>query len=334
MPFAKVEDAIKDFREGKMLVLVDAEDRENEGDIIFAARHSNPEKINFILSHARGVICTPISQEIAKKFDLELMVKSNTSNHETPFTITVDAKDALTGVSTVERDMTIKIFADKNATKLDFVKPGHINPLIAKDGGVLERTGHTEGTVDMCRLAGLESAGVLCEILNDDGSMARRDDLELFCKKYDLKMITIEQIINYRLKTESLVSIINEEKSTLANKPCIKYTIKDYKDNEHIVFKFKNPDKVANVKFYSSVSDFDLLSKLEDTLNIIEKLNDEGGFLVFLKNRQKDEKNYGIGAQVLKSVGAKDIKLLSDSDQKNFVALAGFGINIVWFHSV
>lgn len=331
MPFAKVEDAIKDFKEGKMLVLVDAEDRENEGDIIFAARHSTPEKINFILSHARGVICTPISQELAKKFDLELMVKANTSNHETPFTITVDAKDALTGVSTTERDMTIKIFADKNATKLDFVKPGHINPLIAKDGGVLERTGHTEGTVDMCRLAGLESAGVLCEILNDDGTMARRDDLELFCKKYDLKMITIEQIINYRLKTESLVNIIKQEQTTLAGKNCTKYTIKDYKNNEHIVFGFGEIKDIVNVKFYSSVSDFDLLtsSKLEDTLDMINKLSDENGLLVFLKNRQKDEKTYGIGAQVLKSVGVKSIKLLSDSDKKNFVALAGFGINII-----
>lgn len=333
MSFISIEQAIKELKEGKMLVMVDAEDRENEGDLIFAAQFSSKEKVNFTITNARGVLCVALSKDLAEHFELPLMVKENTSNHETAFTVTVDAKNASTGVSAFERDMTIKIFADDKAVASDFVKPGHINPLIAKKGGVLERTGHTEGTVDLCRLAGLKEACVICEIVRDDGEMARRDDLKEFCKKFGINMIALSDLIEYRLKNESLIKCIQESETQIAGFNAKKLTFEDHNSQKHIAFCFDEIKKSSNVKFHISSQDFDLLTsnKFNELLRQISFLSENGGVLVFMhgeKTSQTNFKNYGIGAQILRYLGIESIKLLSSSCDRDFVALKGFGLNL------
>ncbi|AJC84409.1 bifunctional 3,4-dihydroxy-2-butanone 4-phosphate synthase/GTP cyclohydrolase II [Campylobacter peloridis] len=333
MGFISIEQAIKEIKEGKMLVMVDAEDRENEGDLIFPAQFSSQEKINFTITHAKGVVCVALSEILAKKFDLALMVPKNTSNHETAFTITVDAKKATTGVSAYERNMTIQIFAQDEATADDFVRPGHINPLIAKKGGVLERTGHTEGTVDLCRLAGLKEACVICEIVKDNGDMARRSDLIEFCQKHNINMITISDLIEYRLKNESLIKLVKEEHSSLAGFSAKKMIFQDHNNSEHIAFYFGAMKESQNVKFYLSGSDFELLTsdKFNELLKQIEFLNKNGGVIVFMKNEKQENtqfKNYGIGAQILRYLKISKIKLLSQNTDKEFIGLKGFGLDI------
>ena len=199
MPIQRVKKAIEEIKAGKMVVMVDDEDRENEGDLVYAATFSTSEKVNFMASVAKGLICTPITEEIAERLELVPMVKHNDSAHETAFTISVDARICTTGISAHERDMTIKILADCSSSPKELVKPGHIFPLIARKGGTLVRTGHTEGSVDLCRLAGLCEVAVICEIMKEDGSMARRDDLDIFCKEHDICMVSIADIVAYRI---------------------------------------------------------------------------------------------------------------------------------------
>lgn len=332
MAFVSVEQAIKDLQEGKMLVMVDAEDRENEGDLIFAAQFSTKEKVNFAITNARGVVCVALNEKIAKHFELPLMVRDNTSSHETAFTITCDSKDALTGVSAYERDKTIRVFVDENAKADDFVRPGHINPLIAKKGGVLERTGHTEGTVDLCHLAGLKEACVICEIVKDDGDMARRADLLEFCKKFELNMIAVSDIIEHRLKNESLINVISEAESNIAGFKAQKIIFEDHKQIQHIAFIFGTPKKSENVKFHSSGSDFELLTsnKFCELLEQIKFLSQNGGVLICMqgeKSKKIQFKSYGIGAQILRHLGIEEVKLLEKS-QKDFAALEGFGLKL------
>ncbi|EOZ2147303.1 bifunctional 3,4-dihydroxy-2-butanone 4-phosphate synthase/GTP cyclohydrolase II [Campylobacter coli] len=333
MKFVSIEQAIKDLQEGKMLVMVDAEDRENEGDLIFPAQFSTKEKVNFMIKEARGVVCVALAEELARKFELPLMVPKNTSNHETAFTITVDAKDATTGVSAYERDMTIKIFADDNAKASDFVRPGHINPLIAKKGGVLERTGHTEGTVDLCHLAGLKQACVICEIVKDDGDMARRSDLEEFCTKHNLNMIAVSDIIEYRLKNESLIKLQEKSDAILAGFKAQKFIFTDHNNAQHIAFAFKEIQKCENVKFHISGSDFELLTsdKFSKLLDQIRFLSENGGVIVFMQGEKSSVtqfKNYGIGAQILRYFGIEEIKLMSQSCDKDYIGLKDFGLNL------
>lgn len=333
MDFISVKQAIKDLQAGKMLVMVDAEDRENEGDLIFPAEFSTKEKVNFMIKEARGVVCVALGEELAKKFELPLMVPKNTSNHETAFTITVDAKEATTGVSAYERNATIRIFADENAKASDFVRPGHINPLIAKKGGVLERTGHTEGTIDLCYLAGLKKACVICEIVKDDGDMARRVDLEKFCKKHSLNMIAVSDIIEYRLKHESLIKLEEKSDSILAGFKAQKFVFTDHNNTQHIAFYFKEIQKCENVKFHISGSDFDFLTsdKFSKLLKQIEFLDKNGGVIIFMQGEKPNStqfKNYGIGAQILRYFGIEEIKLMSQSCDKEYVGLEGFGLNI------
>lgn len=332
MAFVSVEQAIKDLQEGKMLVMVDAEDRENEGDLIFAAQFSTKEKVNFAITNARGVVCVALNEKIAKHFELPLMVRDNTSSHETAFTITCDSKDALTGVSAYERDKTIRVFVDESAKADDFVRPGHINPLIAKKGGVLERTGHTEGTVDLCHLAGLKEACVICEIVKDDGDMARRADLLEFCKKFKLNMIAVSDIIEHRLKNESLINVISEAESNIAGFKAQKIIFEDHKQIQHIAFIFGTPKKSENVKFHSSGSDFELLTsnKFCELLEQIKFLSQNGGVLICMqgeKSKKIQFKSYGIGAQILRHLGIEEVKLLEKS-QKDFAALEGFGLKL------
>ena len=194
-PMNRVLRAIEDIKKGKMVIMVDDEDRENEGDLVYASVFSTPEHVNFMATKARGLICVAISKEIATRLELNPMVSSNTSMYETAFTVSVDATEAKTGISAAERDLTIKILANPISHKTDLVKPGHIFPLIAKDGGSLVRTGHTEGSVDLCRLSGLNESAVICEIIKDDGTMARRDDLDIFEKEHDLNIVYISDIV-------------------------------------------------------------------------------------------------------------------------------------------
>jgi 3,4-dihydroxy 2-butanone 4-phosphate synthase / GTP cyclohydrolase II len=208
-PLDKIEDALLDLQAGKMVIVVDDEDRENEGDFVMAAEVITPEAVNFMATVGRGLICTPLSSELAQKFDLPLQVQTNTASLGTAFTVTIDAKEKIsTGISASDRAYTIKLLAEKKTVAADFARPGHIFPLIAKDGGVLERPGHTEASVDLSRLAGMESVGVICEIMNPDGSMARFADLCDIADKYKLKMISIADLITYRKMHENLITSV------------------------------------------------------------------------------------------------------------------------------
>lgn len=208
---SSIEDAIKDFKEGKFVIVVDDEDRENEGDLIMAAEMITPEKVNFMLKNARGVLCVPITLSRAEELDLPHQVSDNTSMLGTPFTVTVDKLEGCTtGVSATDRAATIKALADPSSTPKTFGRPGHINPLYAQDNGVLRRSGHTEASIDLCKLAGCYPAGVLMEIMNEDGTMARMPDLEKKAKEWNMKIISIKDIIAYRLKNESSIEVGEE----------------------------------------------------------------------------------------------------------------------------
>ena len=201
----RVLDAIEEFKKGRMVIMVDDEDRENEGDLVYASVFSTPEHVNFMATHAKGLICVAINSSIAKRLHLEPMVKSNTSMHETAFTISVDATAATTGISTAERDMTIKILANPISQPQELVAPGHIFPLIAKDGGVLMRSGHTEAAVDLCKLANLPPVGVICELANDDGTVMRGDQIKAFGETHKIRRISVADLIAYRQAREKLV---------------------------------------------------------------------------------------------------------------------------------
>ena len=205
MKFSSIEEAIEELRNGKMIIVVDDEGRENEGDLVIPAEMANQDNINFMIKHARGLLCAPVEIEIAEKLGLHPMVENNTDNHETAFTVSVDYKETTTGISAFERALTIRKLTCSE-DKSDFRRPGHVFPLIAKKDGVLERKGHTEASVDLAKLAGFKGAAAICEIIKDDGTMARRDDLMIFAEKHNLKIVTIEDLIKYRQKTELSVS--------------------------------------------------------------------------------------------------------------------------------
>ncbi|MGN2349600.1 bifunctional 3,4-dihydroxy-2-butanone-4-phosphate synthase/GTP cyclohydrolase II [Clostridium cagae] len=231
MKFSTVEECVKDIRNGKMIIIVDDEGRENEGDLVIPAEKATPENVNFMIKYARGLLCAPVEEEIALKLGLNPMVEKNTDNHETAFTVAVDYIDTTTGISAFERCATIKMLAQSERPQ-DFRRPGHVFPLIAKKKGVLERTGHTEASVDLAKIAGFKGAAAICEIIKDDGSMARRDDLMKFAKEHDLKILTIEELIKYRLRNES--SVTREVEAKLPTK---------YGDFKVIGFKENNSEK-------------------------------------------------------------------------------------------
>ncbi len=200
----RVKKAIDEIKKGRMVIMMDDEDRENEGDLVYAGTFTTPEMVNFMAKEARGLICAPVTSEIAERLNLSPMVSLNNSMHETAFTISVDSADATTGISAQERSDCIAKLSSPISRAEDFVRPGHIFPLIAKDGGVLVRTGHTEGSIDLCKLAGLLPVAVICEIIKDDGTMARRDDLKEFSKKHNIPIVYISDIVEYRLSNEKL----------------------------------------------------------------------------------------------------------------------------------
>ncbi|MDR2056705.1 MAG: bifunctional 3,4-dihydroxy-2-butanone-4-phosphate synthase/GTP cyclohydrolase II [Dysgonamonadaceae bacterium] len=365
-----IEEAIEDFREGKFLIVVDDEDRENEGDFIIAAEKVTPEKINFMMTQGRGVLCAPITEERCVELELEMQVSKNTSIFDTPFTITVDklGGGCTTGVSMYDRAATIRALADPNTKPEDLGRPGHINPLRARSRGVLKRAGHTEATVDLARLAGLYPAGALIEIINPDGSMARLPQLLKLSKKTGIKIISIKDLIAYRLKYESLV-----EKGETVNMPTLYGHFKlipfRQKSNslEHIALikgEWKKDEPVL-VRMHSSCATGDIFGslrcecgeQLHRSMEIIEKegkgvivyLNQEGrgiGLMDKMKayklqeegldtvdanlhlGHDSDEREYGVGAQILRDIHISKIRLITNNPVKR-AALEGYGLEIV-----
>ena len=363
-----IEDAIKDFKEGKFVIVVDDEDRENEGDLIIAAELITPEKVNFMLKHARGVLCAPITISRCKELDLPHQVTTNTSILGTPFTITIDKLEGCTtGVSAADRAATIRALADPNSRPETFGRPGHINPLYAQDKGVLRRAGHTEASIDLARLAGLYPAAALMEIMNEDGTMARLPELRRMADEFGLKLISIADLIAYRLKHETLV-----EKGVEVDMPTehghFRLIPFRQKSNglEHIALikgEFKEDEPVL-VRVHSSCATGDIFGsmrcdcgeQLHKAMEIIEKegkgaiiyLNQEGrgiGLMEKMKayklqeegmdtvdaniclGHEADERDYGVGAQILREIGIHKMRLLTNNPVKR-VGLEAYGLEI------
>ncbi len=334
-PIQRVLEAIDEIKKGKMVIMVDDEDRENEGDLVYASVFSTPQHVNFMAKNARGLICVALSKTIATRLDLNPMVSSNTSSYETAFTVSVDAKDALTGISAAERDDTINILANPISHADDLVKPGHVFPLIAKDGGTLVRTGHTEGSVDLCRLAGLSESGVICEIIKDDGTMARRDDLDIFGEKHNLKTVFISDIVEYRLANERLVNETKVEELEFFGVKVQQHTFVDHDKVEHTAIVFYKAGEVANVRVHNVIPDIELLlnqKKYNNLVDSIEYLKQNSGVLIFInKTHHQDNaamKEFGIGAQILKSLGVSKMNLIPSIKSTDLVGLSGFGLEV------
>ncbi|PZW42354.1 3,4-dihydroxy 2-butanone 4-phosphate synthase/GTP cyclohydrolase II [Mesonia algae] len=361
-----VKEAIDDIRKGKMVIVVDDEDRENEGDFIAAAEAVTPEMINFMAKHGRGLICAPLTEDRCDELGLNMMVDNNTVLHHTQFTVSVDliGHGCTTGISVHDRAKTIKSLVEKETKPSDLGRPGHIFPLKAKNGGVLRRTGHTEAAVDLARLAGFESAGILVEILNDDGTMARLPQLVEVAKRFDLKLISIEDMVAYRMQHDSLI----EKKEDFDIETRFgNYRIRAYKQTTnnqvHIALTKGNwsTEEPVLVRVNSTLVNNDILGTL--TNNADKKLDEmfkalnkeESGAIVFinqemanlniltrleeLKELQKngeikaprlalDNKDFGIGAQILHDLGIHKIKLLSNSKQTKRVGMIGYGLEI------
>lgn len=334
-----IEEAIADFKNGKVVIVVDDENRENEGDFIAPAEIVTPEVINFMTKFGRGLICVALTQERCEELNLELMVSNNTDPHKTAFTVSVDliGNGCTTGISAHDRSKTIQALIDSNTRPEDLGRPGHIFPLIAKEGGVLRRTGHTEATVDLARLCGMKPAGALVEIMNDDGTMARLPQLLEIAKELDLKIISIESLVAYRLQRETLIEETRiETRSWLGMEVEIVHFGSESKTRNHAALKFGNWNEneavPVRVQAVSSYGDFiDVLlqqhNSLNRTLDIIQK---EGrGLLVLLENekRNNDERDYGIGAQIIRALDVSKMKLISSSQVKRS-ALEGYGLEI------
>lgn len=331
----RVEDALQAIKHGQMVIMMDDEDRENEGDLVYAATFSTPELVNFMAKEARGLICAPVTADLAAKLDLMPMVRHNNSNHETAFTVSIDLTTATTGISALERNDCILRLAHPTAHKSDFVRPGHIFPLIAKDGGVLVRTGHTEGSIDLFKLAGVAPIGVICEIIKDDGTMARRDDLEIFAKTHNLKIVYISDIVEYRLANEKLIEKIEEMEVEITSSKANMVIYKDHLNRVHKVVQFGKTNETSNVKFHNIGLDSDLIlngKRFEVLTRSIDYLKANGGVLVFLDTKtisNEQAKEFGVGAQILKDLGISKIKLLTTHAETEFVGLAGFGLDVV-----
>lgn len=365
-----IEEAIEDIRNGKVVIVVDDEDRENEGDFITAARNATPEVINFMATHGRGLICAPITEERAHELKLDMMVPANTSLHETPFTVSIDLLGfgCTTGISASDRSKTVKALIDPTIKPSDFGRPGHIFPLKSKPGGVLRRTGHTEATVDLAVLAGFEPCGVLVEILNEDGTMARLPELVKIAERFDLKVVTIQDLISYRLAKESIVTrqVEVDMPTQFGNFHLIDYKV-EINGQEHLaLIKGEwNKDEPVLVRMHSSCVTGDIFGscrcdcgeQLHRSMQMIEKegkgvivyLNQEGrgiGLLNKLKayklqedgldtveanvelGFKADERDYGVGAQILRDLGVRKIKLMTNNPKKR-AGLIGYGLEIV-----
>ncbi|WP_299229018.1 3,4-dihydroxy-2-butanone-4-phosphate synthase [uncultured Psychroserpens sp.] len=363
-----IEEAIQDIKQGKVIIVVDDENRENEGDFMAAAEAVTPEMVNFMAKHGRGLICTPLTEKRCKDLDLHMMVNNNTDPMETAFTVSVDLRGngVTTGISASDRAKTIHALINKNTKPFDLARPGHIFPLVAKEGGVLRRTGHTEAAIDFARLAGLNPAGVIVEIMNEDGSMARLPQLIDVAKKFDLKIVSIEDLVAYRMEHDSLI----EKKEDFEIETRFgAFRLRAYKqttnDQVHIALTKGSwtIDDAVLTRINSTLVNNDILGtltnnadkKLDDMFKVVN--NAEKGAIIFINQQPKstnllnrldilktaqvpnkivkapqipmDAKDFGIGAQILHDLNISKLKLMTNSEQKPRVGMIGYGLEIV-----
>lgn len=363
-----IEEAIADIKAGKVIIVVDDEDRENEGDFICAAECITPEIINFMATHGRGLICTPIDENRADELDLPMMVRSNTALHETAFTVSIDliGQGCTTGISAYDRSTGIKALVNPETKAADFARPGHIFPLRAKTGGVLRRTGHTEAAIDLAQISGFYPAGVLVEILNEDGTMARLPELIKIAKKFDLKLISIKDLVAYRMRTERIIrKELEVELSTkFGDFEVVAFTQVTTGDTHLAIKKGEwDVDDPILVRVHSSTNTGDILgtlfkgygTQLQRSLEMIEKEgqgmllymrhnNEDDSLLNYLKEikreketgektlgegtESKEQRDYGVGAQILRELNITKIRLITNSPKRR-IGLIGYGLEIV-----
>ena len=363
-----IEEAIEDIRQGKVIIVVDDEDRENEGDFLAAAEKVTPEMINFMATHGRGLICTPLTESRCKELDLHAMVRNNTDHMETAFTVSVDLRGngVTTGISAADRAKTVLSLVGQDTKPFDLARPGHIFPLIAKQGGVLRRTGHTEAAIDFARLAGFKSAGVIVEIMNEDGTMARLPELVEVAKRFDLKLVSIEDLVAYRMQHDSLIqkkedfeietrfgtfrlraylqttnkqvhlaltkgtwsngdSVLTRINSTQVNNDILGTLTNDADKKLDGMFKKINEEEQGAVIFINQeVKSLALLSRLSE----LKELQEKG--IVKAPSIKMDNKDFGIGAQILHDIDISKIRLLSNqTEHTKRVGMIGYGLEIV-----
>lgn len=358
MALSSTKEIIEDIRQGKMVILMDDEDRENEGDILIAAEKITPEIVNFMAMHGRGLICLTLTRDRCEQLKLPLMVKNNTEQYGTNFTVSIEAADGIeTGISAYDRAMTIKAATAPKAIPSDIVSPGHIFPVMAKDGGVLVRAGHTEAGCDLARLAGLEPACAIVEILNEDGTMARRPQLEIFAQEHGIKLGTIADLIEYRIANETIIEKVAENKLQTEFGEFDLVTYKDHIDNQLHYALCKGeitPSKPVLVRVHTRDTFKDILHVQDSRWTITEAMKTiaaSGGVMVIISKAETPEylaqkiteltkapasqninkgksRDIGIGSQILHNLGVTKMRLISSNTQK-YHALSGFGLEVV-----